>query len=151
MNRRKFVKLPPEKASEMFSLVLERMQWMDEKGIEHWNVVEYDRIYPLSYYEEKCRDGLAFALEDENGAPVCAAVLLYVHNLASKLGERDAGAEFLRRAGEYAVGEGKAYLRLDSAEDSAALAKYYESLGFVNVGTCQDGSYKGILREKKLK
>ena len=59
--------------------------------------------------------------------------------------------EFLRRAGEYAVSEGKAYLRLDSAEDSAALAKYYESLGFVNVGTCQDGSYKGILREKKLK
>ena len=76
MNKRKFVKLPPEKTSEMFSLVLERMQWMDEKGIEHWNVVGYDRIYPLSYYEEKCRDGLAFALEDENGAPVCAAVLL---------------------------------------------------------------------------
>ena len=49
------------------------------------------------------------------------------------------------------MSEGKAYLRLDSAEDSAALAKYYESLGFVNVGTCQDGSYKGILREKKLK
>lgn len=164
MNKRKFVKLPPEKASEMFSLVLERMQWMDEKGIEHWNVVGYDKLYPLSYYEEKCRDGLAFALEDENGEPVCAAVLLehddrweddapslYVHNLASKLGERDAGAEFLRRAGDYAVSEGKAYLRLDSAEDSAALAKYYESLGFVNVGTCQDGSYKGILREKKLK
>lgn len=52
MNRRKFVKLPPEKAPEMFSLVLERMQWMDEKGIEHWNVVEYDKLYPLSYYEE---------------------------------------------------------------------------------------------------
>ena len=96
----------------MFSLVLERMQWMDREGIEHWNVVGYDKLYPLSYYEEKCRDGLAFALEDENGEPVCAAVLLehddrweddapslYVHNLASKLGERDAGAEFLRRAG----------------------------------------------------
>ena len=47
MNKRKFVKLPPEKASEMFSLILERMQWMDEKGIEHWNVVKYDKLYPL--------------------------------------------------------------------------------------------------------
>lgn len=45
---------------------------MDEKGIEQWNVIGYDEVYPLSYYEQKCRDGRAFALEDEDGAILCA-------------------------------------------------------------------------------
>lgn len=164
MKERKFIKLPPEKAPQMFDLVLERMKWMDEKEIEQWNVMGYDEVYPLSYYEQKCSEGRAFALEDKDGTILCAAVLLendsrwnddapalYVHNLVSKVGAGDAGADFLCRAGEYAVGEGKAYLRLDSAEDSAALAKYYESLGFVPTGTCTDGPYKGVRREKKLK
>lgn len=45
----------------------------------------------------------------------------------------------------------KEYLRLDSSEDNEPLAKYYENLGFVPAGTCTDGPYKGIRREKKLK
>lgn len=76
----------------------------------------YDEVYPLSYYEQKCSEGLAFALEDKDGTTLCAAVLLendsrwsddaptiYVHNLVSKVGAGDAGAEFLCRAGEYAL------------------------------------------------
>lgn len=40
----------------MFSMILKRMEWMDEKGIQQWNAAKYDTIYPLSYYEEKrCR------------------------------------------------------------------------------------------------
>ena len=164
MKERKFIKLPPEKAPQMFDLVLERMKWMDEKGIEQWNVMGYDEVYPLSYYEQKCREGLAFALEDKDGAILCAAVLLendsrwsddapalYVHNLVSKVGAGNAGANFLRRAGEYALSINKEYLRLDSSEDNEPLAKYYENLGFVPVGTCTDGPYKGVRREKKLK
>lgn len=50
MKECKFIKLPPEKAPQMFDLVLERMKWMDEKGIEQWNVMGYDEVYPLSYY-----------------------------------------------------------------------------------------------------
>lgn len=76
MKERKFIKLPPEKAPQMFSLVLERMKWMDEKGIEQWNVMSYDKVYSLSYYEQKCSEGRTFALEDEDGAILCAAVLL---------------------------------------------------------------------------
>lgn len=164
MKERKFIKLPPEKAPQMFDLVLERMKWMDEKGIEQWNVMGYDEVYPLSYYEQKCREGRAFALENKDGAILCAAVLLendsrwsddvpalYVHNLVSKVGAGDAGAEFLRRAGEYALSINKEYLRLDSSENNEPLAKYYENLGFVPVGTCTDGPYKGVRREKKLK
>ena len=49
MKECKFIKLPPEKAPQMFDLVLERMKWMDEKGIEQWNVMGYDEVYPLSY------------------------------------------------------------------------------------------------------
>ena len=74
-----------------------------------------------------------------------------VHNLVSKVGAGDAGAEFLRRAGEYALSINKKYLRLDSSEDNEPLARYYEKLGFVPAGTCTDGPYKGIRREKKLK
>ena len=148
MKERKFIKLPPEKAPQMFDLVLERMKWMDEKGIEQWNVMGYDEVYPLSYYEQKCSEVRAFALEDKDGAILCAAVLLendsrwsddvpalYVHNLVSKVGAGDAGAEFLRRA----------------SENNEPLARYYENLGFIPAGTCTDGPYKGVRREKKLK
>ena len=150
MKERKFIKLPPEKAPQMFDLVLERMKWMDEKGIEQWNVMGYDEVYPLSYYEQKCSEGRAFALEDKDGA-ILDAPAIYVHNLVSKVGAGDVGAEFLRRAEEYALSINKEYLRLDSSEDNEPLAKYYENLGFVPAGTCTDGPYKGVRREKKLK
>ena len=51
---------------------------------------------------------------------------------------------------KYAVMQGKRYFRLDSAADNIALAKYYESHGFMPVGECQEGLYKGILRQKEL-
>ena len=57
---------------------------------------------------------------------------------------------FLKFAEEYAVENGKEYFRLDSAVTNEALAKYYESQGFLSVGMCEEGLYKGILREKKL-
>ncbi len=28
----------------MFSMILRRMEWMEEKGIRQWNVAEYDEI-----------------------------------------------------------------------------------------------------------
>ena len=112
MKERKFIKLPPEKAPQMFDLVLERMKWMDEKGIEQWNVMGYDEVYPLPYYEQKCSEGRAFALENKDGAILCAAVLLendsrwsddapaiYVHNLLSKVGAGNAGANFCAAQG----------------------------------------------------
>ena len=43
------------------------------------------------------------------------------------------------------------YFRLDSAVDNDALTQYYESQGFLPVGECEDGPYRGILRQKKLK
>ena len=46
--------------------------------------------------------------------------------------------------------QGKIFLRLDSQQANHALSRYYDSLGYSPVGTCVDGSYEGILREKAL-
>ena len=100
---------------------------------------------------------------DGDATLVCAAVLLeqddrwkddspsiYLHHFVSRVGEKGVGAIFLQYAQEYALRQKKMYLRLDSAADNVALARYYEAQGFLPVGECQDGPYRGILRQKKL-
>ncbi|WP_325201378.1 GNAT family N-acetyltransferase [Oscillibacter sp.] len=163
MNQYTFRKAKEEEVPQVFQLVLERMRWMDERGIWQWNVTDYDKDYPPSYYEKRRRRGELFVLEDAAGRLVCAAVLkerdarwsddspaIYLHNFVARAGESGAGGAFLRLAEEYALEKGKAYLRLDAAEDNAALAEYYESRGFSEAGRCRDGLYKGILRQKRL-
>ena len=49
-----------------------------------------------------------------------------------------------------AIEKGKEYLRLDSLRGNETLEDYYSMLGFVEKGTCIDGNYHGILRERKL-
>lgn len=148
----------------MFRMVLERMEWMDRKGIKQWNVTKYDEVYPLSYYEDKRKKGQVYVLEDtEKEQIVCAAVLmeedarwddnppaLYLHNFVSVMGERGVGPVFIHEAEKLAQSMGKEYFRLDSADDNRALESYYDALGFIAVGHCVDGLYSGILREKKL-
>ena len=151
-------------ADAIYRLVLQRMRWMDAQGIRQWNCTDYASSYPPEYYREKQRRGELYVLYAADGGIACAAVLLdaddrwdeaaealYIHNFVSGTGHRGAGAEFLRCAEQLAKAQGKQYLRLDSAEDNAALAAYYERHGFVPAGTCADGPYRGILRQKKLK
>jgi len=146
---------------QVFELVLERIRWMDEQGIRQWNVTGYAEAYPLPYYEQLQREGLLYVLCDGNEV-LCAAALrehddwwdddapaIYVHNYVSRIGS-GSGRILLRHAEEYARMQGKTWLRLDSAEDNPALTHYYESLGFVPVGPCEDGPYKGIRRQKLL-
>lgn len=159
-----FREITKEEIPQMFSMILQRMKWMDEKGIRQWNVTNYDKAYPEAYYEEECQKGEVFVLvEKATGEIVSAAVLkesdvrwdddrpaVYLHNFVTKIGKSGAGTMFLQFVEEYATGKGKKYFRLDSAVTNEALAKYYESQGFLPVGTCEEGLYKGILREKKL-
>ncbi len=159
-----FREIKKEEVPQMFSLICERMKWMDEMGIHQWNAANYDQIYPLSYYHERRLKGEAFVLaEKETGELISAGVLkeqddrwndkepaIYLHNFVAKEGARGAGSIFLRFAEEYAAQKGKKYLRLDSAEDNASLERYYSSQGFVPAGTCTEGMYKGILRQKEL-
>ena len=74
----------------------------------------------------------------------------YLHHLATRVGAKGAGRMFLQLAEEYAMNQGKTRFRLDSADDNAFLADYYTQQGYVPVGTCVDGLYSGILREKVL-
>ena len=132
------------------------------KGIQQWNAAKYDTIYPLSYYEEKRLNGEVFVLVSKDTKElISAAVLkeqddrwndsepaLYLHNFVTRVEAPGAGSIFLRFAEEYALKKGKKYLRLDSAADNPSLARYYTSQGFVPAGTCTEGGYNGILRQK---
>ena len=52
-SRYQFREITKSEVPQMFSMILKRMEWMDEKGIQQWNAAKYDKIYPFSYYEEK--------------------------------------------------------------------------------------------------
>ena len=75
---------------------------------------------------------------------------LYVHHLATDPDRPGLGREMLAWAEDYARKQGKIFLRLDSQQANHALSRYYDSLGYSPEGTCVDGSYEGILREKAL-
>lgn len=163
-NQYRFRAMRREEAAQMFALVKARMKWMDEVGIKQWNVTDYTDVYPFSYYEEKCGEGEAFALFDkETGEMVCAAVLkktddrwpdeasaFYVHHLVAQIGAKGAGAAFLAHAEDYARSCKKSCMRLDSAVGNEALERFYTAHGYEAKGTCRDGVYTGILREKRL-
>lgn len=163
-NKYIFRKIKKEEVIVMFDLIIERMKWMDEKGIQQWNVTAYEEVYPLSYYEEKRNQEEVYVLEEvEDHQIVCGAVLLeederwqdntpsiYLHNFVSKIGTKGVGTIFIKEAEKYAKQKGKQYFRLDSAVNNTKLTNYYESLGYEAVGTCQDGVYEGILRQKQM-
>lgn len=159
-----FRELRADEIPVMFDIILARIRWMDKQGIKSWNTTNYVERFPLSYYEEKRRKHEAFAIvEQDTGRILCAGVLkqeddrwdddspaLYVHNLVADRSVKGAGSAFLRCAEDYARSLGKDYLRLDSIEGNPAITVYYERQGFRAVGTCVDGAYHGILREKRL-
>lgn len=164
-----FRPIKKEEIPQMFSIILDRMKWMDKVGIRQWNVTYYDEVYPIEYYEEHRLAGEVFVLEKKADGSIAAAAVLkneddrwenvscyrersafYLHNFASVIGEKGAGAVFLSLAEKYAKSVGKECLRLDSADDNEKLSAYYTEKGYRAVGHCFDGLYSGTLREKQL-
>ncbi len=165
-----FRKIESDEVERLFYLIAQRVRWMDEVGIEQWNVTDYMTVYPMEYYTEKYEKGEIFVLaDDESGEIVCGAVLksederwdnrqssdnaepaFYVHNFATEIGKNGVGRLFLDCAERYAAEAGKRFMRLDSAVDNEPLSRYYEALGYEVVGECTDGAYEGLLRQKKL-
>lgn len=149
----------------VFELVKKRVQWMDEKGIRQWNVTGYLEAYPVSYYEERQKEGQLYILL--SGSTVCGAAVLseeddrwqdraedtalYVHNLVTDATISSAGRQLLAEAEQLAKKQGKRYVRLDCAIDNAFLNRYYASQGFQLAGLCRDGPYQGNRREKEIK
>ncbi len=56
----------------------------------------------------------------------------------------------LRAVEGLAMKQGRQALWLDCAADNVFLNRYYESMGFMPAGYCEEGAYRGIRREKKL-
>ncbi|MGP1437979.1 MAG: GNAT family N-acetyltransferase [Treponema sp.] len=148
----------------MFNMIVERVKWMDKQGIKQWNVTNYLERYPISYYEDASEKGDVFVLEDsKTNELICAGILLedderwnsdepsfYIHNFVSKIGVVGIGSIFLKHVEEYAKEQNKSFLRLDVFKENTKMNSYYEKHGFIAVGTCKDGPYIGVLREKKL-
>lgn len=155
-----------DEVQQVFQLVLDRIHWMDEKGIRQWNVTKYLERFPYSYYEQKQAEGELYVLEEKaTGDIVCGAVLkeiddrwpetvegsaYYLHNFATDTKKPGVGLVFLHLAERFAASVGKEYFRLDCAVDNAFLNQYYDAQGYVVVGNCVHGLYRGLLREKKL-
>ncbi len=157
-----FRKLKPGEAHKILDIIKERMEWMDQQHLHHWNEYDYINLYPLSYYEEMCRLGQVYALEDSDTDTVISAAVilvhderwpddepaLYIHNFASSVHYKGAGREFIGRVEDLARKKDKKYVRLDVLRDYEPLAEYYASMGYQEAGTCSDGNYRGILRQK---
>ena len=166
MSRYTFRRAEKHEVPAVFDLIMARVRWMDDVGIRQWNVTDYAGCYPLSHYEAARQRGDLFVLTDEAGIAACAVLrqdderwpeamqaaepAFYLHHLATRLGAKGAGRIFLQMAEAHAATQGKTRFRLDSADDNAFLADYYTAQGYVPVGTCVDGLYTGILREKAL-
>ena len=111
-SRYQFREITKSGVPQMFSMILKRMEWIDEKGIQQWNAAKYDTIYPLSYYEEKRLNGEVFVLVSKDTKElISAAVLkeqddrwndsepaLYLHNFVTRVEAPGAGSTFLRFA-----------------------------------------------------
>lgn len=151
---------------QIYTLIDRRIQWMDEVGIRQWNVTDYWDVYPREHYIEQMRQNRLYVLKRmPEGTVVGTAVLYetddrwpdgqdvsayYVHHFAAAPEEKGAGKILLGHLEELARTDGKGALRLDCADDNPRLNRYYEEKGYLPAGTCADGVYRGILREKYL-
>lgn len=155
----------PADLQAVCDIIQERIDWMNEKGIRQWNVTDYWGRYPVSHYAELIEkqemyvlrgpDGrisgtVTFFSEDDRWPADTPGKAWYLHHLATRVAERGAGERILQKSEELARRMGREYLRLDCADDNAFLNAYYGHLGYAPRGTCADGLYTGICREKKL-
>lgn len=150
----------------VFALFEKRVNWMNAQHIHQWNDTDYLNAYPRSYYVQQQELGNLYVLADNADGAVTGAVVLlqsddrwldragspayYVHNLATDPAVKGAGRELLAQAERLAAEHGKRFMRLDCAVDNAFLNGYYENMGYLPAGTCEDGPYKGNRREKVL-
>lgn len=165
MENLRLVKAVPEDLQAVCDIVQERIDWMNEKGIRQWNVTDYWGRYPVSHYAGLIDKQEMYVLKDEKDYIIGTVTYFsvddrwpedipgdawYLHHLATRVAYRGAGEMILKMTEDLARSVGKEYLRLDCADDNTFLNGYYGRQGYELRGTCADGLYTGVCREKKL-
>ena len=155
----------PEDVRNTFSLYERRVEWMEKKGIRHWNVNGYLNIHNLAYFKAQQKLGNLYVLKNEGSRIIGAGVLLdvdprwpdgddmaayYVHNFVADPLSKGAGKLLLLKVENMAAAEGKAFVRLDCSAANETLNCYYDDLGFPVAGVVNSGFYVGYLREKRV-
>lgn len=149
---------------KLYNLIDSRIHWMDLVGIQQWNVTDYWKRYPKTYYENAVRRGLLYIQKQENHGEIVGAVVLsetdrswaddkpayYIHNFVTALEEKGAGDAILDACYDLALQNRKSCLRLDCSADNQKLNAYYEQRGFQLVGICDEVIYVGNKREKTV-
>ena len=159
----KFLLADEKMLDDIFELFIKRIKWMDSVGIRQWNVTNYIEAYPKEYYQRQIEEKHLYVIIDDNDKVISAVVLLeddelwndkisayYVHNLVTDMKIKGIGKKMLECVEDLARKNKKTKLRLDCAEDNAFLNNYYESKGYLFVGKCEEGVYKGNKRQKNL-
>lgn len=156
----------PEDVPDSFSIIEKRVNWMAKKGLRQWNTTDYLNTYPVSYFEFHQSLGNLYVAKDMETSVIIGLMVLlpsdprwegynsfdsyFVHNFATEPSIRNIGVSMLHEAEKIALNHGKTYLRLDCPYNNVYLNNFYESKGYVFVGQCIDGPYRGNRREKKL-
>jgi len=151
----------------IYLLIDKRTEWMDETGIQQWNVTNYWDAYPRTYYVNELQNKNLYILQRKTDKKIAGAAIIfdnderwkndydtpayYIHNFVADIKEKGAGKLILKYIQELAIRNNKTCLRLDCAASNQRLNDYYEEEGFVFVGQCVDGNYLGNKREKRLR
>ena len=154
-------KAVPQDLDALIALIVRRMAWMDEQGIEQWNTGDYLGIYPPAYCLLRITSGELFVAWDGQLCGMAALLeqderwqdglpAYYVHHLAADPRCPGTGAALLRFAEEKALQKGHGVVRLDAQRGNETLNAWYARQGYRYVGLMREGSYEGILREKRL-
>ena len=154
-----------EELKYVFSLINERIHWMDKMGNNQWNKIDYWKYYPASYFYIACSEKRLYILKDEELNRIVAVGVLsekdnrwnddkraiYLHNFVTAIDVKNIGSKFLEYCEEYATSLCKNYMRLDCKKSNEKLNKYYEMHGYVYFEEVVDGEYVGNKRENKFR
>lgn len=159
----KIEKAKIEDLDSILKLIYDRCLWFSEKGVKGWNVDFYPNKYDKNYFIEQMKINKLFVAKFDN--KVCGVMLLkgedkdywnkndssyYIHHLATDINLKGVGKALLDYAKEQCRLNNKKHLRLDCYQESEFLNKYYEKIGFHNVGNGTEENYNYNLWEMKI-
>ena len=122
-----------EDVDDIIHLIELRMQWMDQKGLEHWNKHNYLEIYPRSYFIENIEHFYVAFQNDRMTGAIClyttdprwkdGRYAYYIHHLVADTTQKGVGKELIEYTFDLAKKENIDCVRLDYDVDCIPLKK----------------------------